>query len=476
LKRLTIQARLTAWYLLSIAVIVLLFAGGSWLALKSSMYDSIDRDLRYSLNTVMPFIESHSLSTQEQFARTFSGSLDASVVGGLVQITDENSQLVYESDALRSHNVPVMETAPPDGSIAYDTVGRRSWPMRTARKTVHVRGTTLTVHVVEPLRATLSELGEYTTYLALMIPVVLILTTAAGYWMSRRALAPVEVIRKEAEAIHPTDLAARIPVPASDDELSRLAGTLNDMLERIEQGFRREQQFTADASHELRAPLALIITAGDVSLRRQRSREELTETLGKIVREARRMSHLVEDLLALARGDAQTAKIEMTAVDLGPMLHELCSELQAAARTKGLSLVAALPDERTMVLGEPAELRRLFLILLDNAIKYTEAGTVTISIAPEDGHVKAIVSDTGIGIEADALPHIFDRFWRADKVRSRAAGGAGLGLSLASQIVRNQGGTICAESEPGRGSSFLVELQSGAASDVTTAALRARSE
>ena len=115
MKRLTIQARLTAWYLLSIAVIVLLFAGGSWLALKSSMYDSIDRDLRYSLNTVIPFIESHSLSTQEQFARTFSGSLDASVVGGLVQITDENSQLVYESDALRSHNVPVMETAPPDG-------------------------------------------------------------------------------------------------------------------------------------------------------------------------------------------------------------------------------------------------------------------------------------------------------------------------------------------------------------------------
>jgi len=150
--------------------------------------------------------------------------------------------------------------------------------------------------------------------------------------------------------------------------------------------------------------------------------------------------------------------------------------LQAAARTKGLSLVAALPDQRTMVLGEPAELRRLFLILLDNAIKYTEAGTVTISIAPEDGHVKAIVSDTGIGIEADALPHIFDRFWRADKVRSRAAGGAGLGLSLASQIVRNQGGTICAESEPGRGSSFLVDLQSAIAPEVTTSAVRAHSQ
>ena len=180
--------------------------------------------------------------------------------------------------------------------------------MRVASKRVVVGGTALTVHVVEPLRDVLNSLGEYSMYLAFLMAAVLVLTTTAGYWMSRRALAPVEEIRQEAEAIDPADLTTRLRVPPTDDELARLARTLNSMLTRIEDGFRSVQQFTADASHELRAPLALIITAGDVSLRRERSREELTETLRKIVREARRMSRLVEDLLALARGDAHGAK------------------------------------------------------------------------------------------------------------------------------------------------------------------------
>jgi len=463
LKRLTIQARLTAWYFLSTAIILALFAGGSWLALRSSIFDSIDHDLRYRLDTVIPFLESHSLSTKEQLARAFSDSFDSSVVGVLIQITDEQSQVLYESDALRSHNVPAMAPAPYDSSVSFSTEGRRGWPIRVASKSMQIRGTALTVHVVEPLRATLHEIDEYTTYLALMIPVVLILTTTAGYWMSRRALAPVEEIRKEADAIDPADLATRLRIPPTDDELARLARTLNAMLTRIEDGFRAIQQFTADASHELRAPLALIITASDVSLRRERSHEELTETLRKIALEARRMSRLVEDLLSLARGDSDTRKDQFVSVDLVSIVRELCSELTPSAQAKGLTLTPVLPDEGLLVMGESAELRRLFVILLDNAVKYTEAGSIVVTVTLEDGLVKAVVADTGIGIEKDALPHIFDRFWRADKVRSRATGGAGLGLSLALQIAGSHGGTLSVQSELGRGSSFIVQLKSAVA-------------
>jgi signal transduction histidine kinase len=304
----------------------------------------------------------------------------------------------------------------------------------------------------------LNSLREYASYLAFLVPAVLLLATLAGYWMSRRALAPVEQIRKETDAIDPSDLTARLHVPPTDDELARLARTLNAMLSRIEAAFRSIEQFTADASHELRAPLALIMTAGEVSLRRERSREELEEALRKVVREGRHMSKLVDNLLALARGDANRGAASHEGLDLAEILRALCSELSSPAGGKGLRLVCAVPDGEIHVTGDRSELRRLFLILLDNAIKYTEAGSITLTAVADDGRVKVTVADTGIGIDRESLPHVFDRFWRADKVRSRAEGGAGLGLSLASQIVANLGGNISVESVFGQGSVFSVEL------------------
>jgi heavy metal sensor kinase len=473
LKRLTIQARLTLWFFLSLAVIVALFVGASWLAMKASMYHSIDRDLRYRIGMVVPFIQLETLNTQERFAKEFANPSEEPIVGVLVQITGEQQEVLYESDVLRSHHVAALPAGPADGSVSITTGGTDGWPVRVASRRVVAGGIPLTVHVVEPLRDLLTSLREYSFYLALLVPAVLLVATTAGYWLSRRALAPVEQIRKEADTIDPADLAARLRVPHTEDELARLARTLNAMLSRIEAAFRSIQQFTADASHELRAPLALIVTAGEVSLRRERSREELTETLNKIVREARQMSRLVENLLSLARGDIQRAGASMADVDLGEMLRDLAEELTPSADAKGLKLVWTVADGEILVNGDSTELRRLFVILLDNAIKYTETGSITLSVRPayeqksvrggpmsgEETMVKVTVADTGIGIDAASLPHVFDRFWRADKVRSRAEGGAGLGLSLASQIVQNHGGSISVESELGRGSVFTVRLK-----------------
>jgi heavy metal sensor kinase len=422
------------------------------------MYHSIDRDLRYRVNAVVPFIQSRALDTHEEFARTFTSSSDSSVVGVFVQITDDQSRILYEADLLSAHHVPVLQAGPIDGSISLSTAGGPGWPVRVASRRVVIEGIPLTVHVIEPLRDLMSSLREYNFDLAILIPIALLLTSTLAYWMSRRALAPVEHIRQQAEAIDPADLTTRLQVPPTDDELARLARTLNAMLSRIETSFRSIEQFTADASHELRAPLALITTAAEVSLRRERSREELVEVLRKIVRESQHMSRLIGSLLDLARSDARQHKLELVPVEVTAMLRDLCNELTPVAAAKGLVLAADLPGCNVQVHGDSTEMRRLFLILLDNAIKYTEAGSIQLTLARAGSNVTVAITDTGIGIEPAALDHVFDRFWRADKVRSRAEGGAGLGLALASQIVQRHGGVISVQSEPGRGSKFTVSL------------------
>jgi len=458
MKRFTIQARLTAWYLLSSTIIVALFAGGSWFAMRASMYHSIDRDLRYRVDAVVPFIQSRALDTHEEFAHTFTSSSDSSVVGVFVQITDNHSQILYQADLLTSHHVPVLPAGPADGSISLSTAGGPGWPVRVASRRVVIEGIPLTVHVIEPLRDLMSSLREYNFDLAILIPIALLLTSTLAYWISRRALAPVEHIRQQAEAIDPADLTTRLQVPPTDDELARLARTLNAMLSRIETSFRSIEQFTADASHELRAPLALITTAAEVSLRRERSREELVDVLKRIVRESQHMSRLIASLLDLARGDARQHRLQHAPVEVTAMLRDLCTELTPAATAKGLTLAADLPGSDVQIPGDSTEMRRLFLILLDNAIKYTEAGSIQLTLARAGSNVIITVADTGIGIEPAALDHVFDRFWRADKVRSRAEGGAGLGLALASQIVLRHGGNISVESELAKGSKFIVLL------------------
>ena len=458
MNRLSIQGRLTIWFFLGSAAVVALFAGASWYAMKASMYHTIDRDLRYRMGSVVPFIQSRGLNTHQKFEYTFVASHDASVVGVFVQITDDASQVLYESDILRQHRVPVLPAGPRNSSFAIDTAGASGWPVRYACQRIIVEGVPLTVHVIEPLRDLMTSLHEYSLYLAALIPLALVLTTTIGYWLSRRALAPVEQIRRQAEAVDPADLAARLQVPPTNDELARLAGTLNAMLARIETSFRSIEQFTADASHELRTPLALITTAAEVSLRRERTREELAEVLTTVVRETKRMSLLIANLLDLARGDSSNHTPVFSDTCVSALLREICDQFAPTAAAKGLILTADLPADDIDIQADSADLRRFIVILIDNAIKYTESGSITVALKSIGPIVTIIVSDTGIGMDSEALEHAFDRFWRADKIRSRAEGGAGLGLSIAKQIVTQHGGQISVISEPGRGSTFTVSL------------------
>jgi signal transduction histidine kinase len=254
-------------------------------------------------------------------------------------------------------------------------------------------------------------------------------------------------------------LSKRLEVAPTGDELERLSQTLNEMIARLENAFQKITRFTADASHELRTPLAVMRTTAEVALRAPQADGEHREALEQIVAEIERMSHLVENLLLIAKADSGAADLKKRRVDIVEAVREACSEASVLARVKGLRFEAQLPETSLWVNGDRDALRRLFLILLDNAVKYTPAGgSLVVAVSAQDGCVLGTVRDSGIGIAREHLPHLFARFYRADRARSRADGGAGLGLAIGRWIAEVHGGRLSVESEPQHGSSFHVEL------------------
>jgi len=299
-------------------------------------------------------------------------------------------------------------------------------------------------------------------------------------WADRLAetLAAIEPDLRYANLAVRGKLAAQVaeeqlePALALEPDLASVLSGLNDMLRRLERSFEVQRQFTADASHELRAPLTLIYTAAQYALRRPRTRDELVDSLNKIQAESRRTSALIDELLLLARGDAGQEATEFEHIDARALVRDAADQAREMGGTKGIHVTLELDLEELPVRGSEVKLRRLLLILVDNAIKYTApGGTVTLGANADDSTVTLSVADTGVGISAVDLPHIFERFWRADKVRSREVNGAGLGLPIARQISEQHGARLDVRSEPGRGSVFTVSMVRSAIRDrVTTVA------
>jgi signal transduction histidine kinase len=252
-------------------------------------------------------------------------------------------------------------------------------------------------------------------------------------------------------------LSARLSLPETDDEVGRLVATFDSMLARLDDAFRRERQFTADASHELRTPLSAMQTIIGSTLARRRAPAEYEQALIDLSQEAERMRTLTGGLLHLARDEAgrQLAKFEQ--VNLSTLLKDVVDSLRPVAEDKGLAIVDQVPDDGLTLMGDSDGLIRLFVNLLDNAIKYTERGCITISATPKKDHLLAItLSDTGIGITPEHLPYIFDRFYRVDE--SRSEDGIGLGLAIARNVARAHGGEIGVASTFGKGTTFTIQL------------------
>jgi heavy metal sensor kinase len=311
------------------------------------------------------------------------------------------------------------------------------------------------LQVAQSLGNVQDTLDRLLTTLLLMIPLVVGLAGWGGYFLAARALAPIDTITRTARRISAEDLSERIQLPATNDEVGRLAATFDAMLARLDESFRRERQFTADASHELRTPLAAMQTILSVIRQERRTPEDYEQALDDLAGEADRLRALTENLLSLARSDVAPAT-PRGQVDLSALLQDVSDSLRPLAEAKGLTLECTVADGLRMT-GDSDGLIRLFVNLLDNAIQFTEHGRVTVSARPhENDTLDVSIADTGCGIAPEHLAHVFDRFFRVD--RSRASRGAGLGLAIAMGIARAHGGTIRVSSEVGVGSTFAVLL------------------
>jgi heavy metal sensor kinase len=293
---------------------------------------------------------------------------------------------------------------------------------------------------------------------AVYMPFLIFLAVVSGYWLMRRSLQPVDEITRRAEGITSTNLSERLPVIRTGDELERLSSSLNRMIERLDQAFQHINRFSADDSHELRTPLTILQLELEEIAQSHRLTPSLTDQIGSALEETDRMSHIVENLLAISRLDAGEVKMDKTRLDLGKLAASTAEQLRLLAEEKGIlfrSNVAA----NVYVEGDQSRLQQVIVNLIANAIKYTpEAGEVEVSVRRDGDAAVLEVSDNGVGIPAHALPHVFERFYRADKARSRNSGGAGLGLAIVKAICTAHGAEIKVSSQEGHGSCFTVEL------------------
>jgi heavy metal sensor kinase len=460
MRKLSIGVRLTLWYLAFFAVAQAAFGVGMWLILRDNLYDLVDDSLEEQVEDLKNFLQAQAKDSsipklREQVNQTFA--IDHS--GTYFELyAEEDGGLIYRSAFLQAHpSVLVLPSQVNEQMLRSRKIEGEDF--RFIQQKVEVNGRVYTVQMGVPAEDAIETLHSFRSYLLMFAPLLLVAAAGGGYWLSRRALAPVDVLVRTAREIGGTNLNTRLQKLETGDELQRLSDTLNEMLDRIELAFRRITEFTADASHELRTPVSLIRTEAEVALRRSRGEADYKESLRHILLEAERTTALIEQLLSLARADSGREKIHLQPVDLRHTLRSVVEGWQQVATIRNLEFSASLAVPEFCVLGDETLLRRLADILLDNAFKYTSApGSVHLSLESKGETAVITVRDSGAGIPEDEQGKIFERFYRIDKARSRAQGGAGLGLAIAHWIVTQHGGSIGVESRPGDGATFRVEL------------------
>lgn len=328
----------------------------------------------------------------------------------------------------------------------------RSTPISIGRNLIYI------VQIATHLKSMEKTLENFRTNILLAILITLVLGSFGGWFLARRGLSPIREIIKATNKISATSLKQRLPTPHSSDEIDHLVSTINNMTYRLESSFKKMAQFSADVSHELRSPLCSLKGETEVALSQERTAEEYRNVLIKNLETFDSLNKTIEDLLLLSKADPGDMPLDLATLRLDNLLANLYDLFKVLADQKHISFTIS-ELEKAEIKGDKTKLQQLFSNLIDNAIKYTPAGgEIKLSLKSQLNQVEITVKDSGVGIAKNALPHIFDRFYRVEKSRSKATGGTGLGLSICKWIVEAHQGKIKVESTPGEGSAFTITL------------------
>ena len=452
-----IRARLTALYFVVLTASFAVFVWISDIGFRRSIEATVNDASRTNLESVQHLLARTAPKGDGEVRDALGKLAEVWPNGALFEVADAKGDWFYRPARFLQAYPPL----PPAGDlhISSFTTNLDYLEYRVALQRVDAGGQIFEIHAAVPTEPFDQALDHFRLIEKETLPLLVFLASLLGYWLSGRSLAPVNRIIETAESIGVQNLARRMEVPKARDELRRLTETLNAMLERIEGSVKRMTQFTADASHDLRTPVAVVRATAEITLRRPRTAGEYRDALSRILETSVETSELLENLLTLARADAGAAAMDMRLVDLKLYVRKAKERALILSADKTLHFTARMPAEPVWVRADAIAIDRLLLILVDNAVKYTPAGgRCEIELSQDRGQADIAVRDTGIGISEVDLPSIFERFVRADRARSRETPGAGLGLAIARWITEMHGGTIAVESKIGAGSVFRVRL------------------
>jgi len=438
----------------------LTFAAFFWVSdvgFQRSIETTVNDASQKNLNIVLRLLHTNSREGKEKVGSELAELAGLWANGALLEVSDAKGQWLFRSPQFALASPPIPSVRP--GPAVFFTTNLELSQYRIAMQQVRAGEQVFQIYAAVPTEPFDQALDSFRIIEKECLPLLVLLASLLGYWLSGRSLAPVNRIIGTAESIGALNLSKRLEVPRAQDELQRLTVTLNAMLDRIEASFNKITQFTADASHDLRTPVAVIRTSAELALRRQRTEPEYREALHQILAASIETSELLENLLSLARADAGVLSLDLHPLELGAHVRKVQERAVLLSADKALDIQLQAPADPVWVKADALSLDRLLLILVDNAIKYTpRGGRCEIALSQDQGNARITVTDSGIGIGKEDLQHVFDRFYRADRARSGNIRGAGLGLAIARWITDLHGGNIAVESTPGAGSAFRISL------------------
>ncbi len=459
----SLRFRITAWYAGLLAGALLVFGASVYLGLERYLYWNLQRTLGAECRTIgTQLLTQHPFKRADWLETEIDEAYAPGVNGHFIRVIQEGVGVLYLSGAPKDGAFDPSRVPLPNGEEKNRArkirLGEGRQLLIETLQFAAPDGSKFVIESGVPYHQIEVVLHGLLVTFGVYMPFIISLAVVSGYWLMRRSLQPVDEITKRAEGITSTNLSERLPVIRTGDELERLSVSLNRMIERLDQAFQHINRFSADASHELRTPLTILQLELEEIAQSHRLNPPLTDQIGSALEETHRMSHIVENLLVISRLDAGEVKMDKTRLDLGHLAASTAEQMRLLAEEKSILLRSNVATG-IFVEGDRSRLQQVIVNLVANAIKYTqEGGEVEVSVRGYGGTAVLEVSDNGAGISAHALPHVFERFYRADKARSRNSGGAGLGLAIVKAICTAHGAEIRVSSQEGQGSRFNVEL------------------